>query len=142
MGLAHSEEDTQHREIHQNRGEEIISFHYQSMMNTAIHCIVFLACITMTICTSPFILQCQCLTTRRTINIALIANVKDLPPRHICKRREVIVVLKDRQSYCLDPEGEFTKKLLLAISRQKEKTANMRSKTTLPTIQQYLATSP
>lgn len=42
----------------------------------------------------------------------LIADVKDYGPRPYCRKTEVIAILKDGKSVCLDPNGEFAQKLL------------------------------
>ncbi|KAK5893398.1 hypothetical protein CgunFtcFv8_006273 [Champsocephalus gunnari] len=82
------------------------------------HCnIVLLACIVT--CTSLYILNCRCIKTSSFVNKSLIANIKELPPRPYCNKREVIVLLKDKRSVCLDPEGAFTQAVLRTIQRQK-----------------------
>ncbi|KAI9543215.1 hypothetical protein NQZ68_011526 [Dissostichus eleginoides] len=86
-------------------------------MNYTIQCIVLLACIIT--CTSFPILKCRCINTRSSVNISLIANIKDLPPRPYCNKREVIAHLKDKTSTCLDPEGAFTRAVLQTIQKQK-----------------------
>ncbi|KAL3046253.1 hypothetical protein OYC64_004292 [Pagothenia borchgrevinki] len=107
-------------------------------MNYAIQCIVLLACIIT--CTSLHILNCRCIKTSSSVNISLIANIKDLPPRPYCNKREVIVYLKDKRSVCLDPEGAFTQAVLRTIKRQKAKLAV--KKTTAPPAQKDPPTSP
>ncbi|XP_033992848.1 C-X-C motif chemokine 9-like [Trematomus bernacchii] len=109
-------------------------------MNYAIQCIVFLACIIT--CTSLHILKCRCIKTSSSVNISLIADIKDLPPRPYCNKREVIVYLKDKRSVCLDPEGAFTQAVLRTIKRQKAIRAFKMNKTTAPPAPKDPPTSP
>nr|XP_033962484.1 growth-regulated alpha protein-like [Pseudochaenichthys georgianus] len=109
-------------------------------MNYAIQCIVLLACIVT--CTSLHILNCRCIKTSSFVNKSLIANIKELPPRPYCNKREVIVLLKDKRSVCLDPEGAFTQAVLRTIQRQKVIRAFKMNKTTAPPAQKDPPTSP
>uniref|UniRef100_A0A8C2ZIU7 Chemokine interleukin-8-like domain-containing protein n=1 Tax=Cyclopterus lumpus TaxID=8103 RepID=A0A8C2ZIU7_CYCLU len=84
-------------------------------MNTAIRCIVvLLACATIYVNFSiSAILNCRCVKTSTAVNASLIHRVEELEPRPYCNRKEVIVVLKDGSSRCLDPKGRFAKAVLL-----------------------------
>ncbi|XP_075948318.1 growth-regulated alpha protein [Anarhichas minor] len=79
-------------------------------MNTAIRCIILLACIT--ICTSKSILKCRCVKTSQAVLRSRIARIEVCEPRPYCSKKEIIVTLKDGSSGCLDPNGEFTQLIL------------------------------
>ncbi|XP_034413076.1 permeability factor 2-like [Cyclopterus lumpus] len=101
-------------------------------MNTAIRCIVvLLACATM--CTSKSILNCRCVKTSTAVNASLIHRVEELEPRPYCNRKEVIVVLKDGSSRCLDPKGRFAKAVLLITHMKRVFHANKMNTTAAPT---------
>ncbi|KAM4713956.1 C-X-C motif chemokine 5-like [Anableps anableps] len=86
-------------------------------MNSAIQCIVLLACIA--ICSSASIMKCQCVKTTQSVKPTLIADVIVHQPRPSCSKYEVIVILKDKSKRCLDPESDFTKLLLKAKEIQR-----------------------
>ncbi|MED6266427.1 hypothetical protein CHARACLAT_002065 [Characodon lateralis] len=97
-------------------------------MNSAIQCIVLLACIA--ICTSASIRNCQCVKTTQAVNPALIADVRVHEPRPYCSKHEVIIILKDKSQVCLNPESDFTKVVLNIMKRlktiaDKKKTVNL-----------------
>uniref|UniRef100_A0A3Q2E6A2 Alveolar macrophage chemotactic factor-like n=1 Tax=Cyprinodon variegatus TaxID=28743 RepID=A0A3Q2E6A2_CYPVA len=75
-------------------------------MNSAIQFIVLLACIS--IC----IKNCHCVKTVEAVRPKLIAHVREHKPRPYCSKHEVIVILKDKSKLCLDPDSEFTKRVL------------------------------
>uniref|UniRef100_A0A3Q1C2N2 Chemokine interleukin-8-like domain-containing protein n=1 Tax=Amphiprion ocellaris TaxID=80972 RepID=A0A3Q1C2N2_AMPOC len=79
-------------------------------MNAAIQCITLLACVA--ICSTSALKYCRCVNTLKRVNPSLIAGVKEHGPRPYCRKQEVIVTLKTGKSLCLDPEEEFTKRLL------------------------------
>ncbi|KAK9524876.1 hypothetical protein VZT92_017240 [Zoarces viviparus] len=86
-------------------------------MNTAIRCTILLACIA--ICTSKSILKCRCVKTSQAVLPALIARVEVYEPRPYCSKKEVIVILKDGTSGCLNPNGEFAQLILQAKQKQR-----------------------
>uniref|UniRef100_A0A3Q2TIT5 C-X-C motif chemokine 11-1 n=1 Tax=Fundulus heteroclitus TaxID=8078 RepID=A0A3Q2TIT5_FUNHE len=87
-------------------------------MNSAIQCIVLLACIT--VCTSASKYRCQCpQTTEKPVKSSLIHDVKIYEPRPYCSSLEVIVILKNKRQVCLNPESKFTKALLDHMKKQK-----------------------
>ncbi|XP_038126345.1 alveolar macrophage chemotactic factor-like [Cyprinodon tularosa] len=92
-------------------------------MNSAIQFIVLLACIT--ICTSASIKKCHCVKTDKAVRPKLIAHVREHKPRPYCNEHEVIVILKDKSKLCLDPDSEFTKRVLETINRSNKKTDKM-----------------
>ncbi|KAL6118455.1 uncharacterized protein ACO6RY_03253 [Pungitius sinensis] len=77
-------------------------------MNTATQCIILLACAAVCTSSTP-ILNCRCVKTIRAVPASLIARLETLPPRPYCNKKELIVVLKDGSSKCLDPNGKFAK---------------------------------
>uniref|UniRef100_A0A3Q2D0P3 Chemokine interleukin-8-like domain-containing protein n=1 Tax=Cyprinodon variegatus TaxID=28743 RepID=A0A3Q2D0P3_CYPVA len=84
-------------------------------MNSAIQFIVLLACIT--ICTSASkCSKCQCVKTDKAVRPKLIAHVREYKPRPYCNEHEVIVILKDKSKLCLDPDSEFTKRVLETLN--------------------------
>ncbi|XP_031160365.1 growth-regulated alpha protein-like [Sander lucioperca] len=86
-------------------------------MNTSIQCIIILACcITYT---SMAILRCRCVKTSKYVNPSLIADVKENQPCPYCNKKEVIAILKDKSSRCLDPSSAFTQKVLQIIQMQR-----------------------
>ncbi|XP_022619915.1 interleukin-8-like [Seriola dumerili] len=98
-------------------------------MNTAIQCIVLLAC--MVICSSMSIKRCQCVKTKGHVNPNLITDVKVYKPRPYCNRTEVIVLLKDNNLMCLDPKKRFTQTILKVIEMQRAQRA-AKMNTTVP----------
>ncbi|XP_015230948.1 PREDICTED: alveolar macrophage chemotactic factor-like [Cyprinodon variegatus] len=83
---------------------------HTTRMNSAIQFIVLLACIS--ICTSASIKNCHCVKTVEAVRPKLIAHVREHKPRPYCSKHEVIVILKDKSKLCLDPDSEFTKRVL------------------------------
>ncbi|XP_068584373.1 interleukin-8-like [Cebidichthys violaceus] len=100
-------------------------------MNTAIRCIVLLACIT--ICTSSSFVYCRCVKTRNAVLPSLIAHVEVYEPRPYCNKKEVIVILKDGKRWCLDPKGKFAQLILQAQQKQRALRAD-KMNTTSPKI--------
>ncbi|XP_035531274.1 C-X-C motif chemokine 9 [Morone saxatilis] len=92
-------------------------------MKTVIQCIIFLACAALY--TSQINPYCQCVKTIKGVNFSLIADVKEYGIRPYCNRREVIVILNDEKSRCLDPKQRFTKALLLRMRTKKANAAKM-----------------
>ncbi|XP_038126344.1 alveolar macrophage chemotactic factor-like [Cyprinodon tularosa] len=92
-------------------------------MNSAIQFIVLLACIT--ICTSASITKCHCVKTVEAVRPKLIAHVREHKPRPYCNEHEVIVILKDKSKLCLDPDSEFTKRVLETKNKSNKKTDKM-----------------
>ncbi|XP_056225536.1 interleukin-8-like [Seriola aureovittata] len=101
-------------------------------MNTAIQCIVLLACVV--ICSSTSIKRCQCVNTKKQMDPKLIADVKVYKPRPYCSKTEVIVSLKDNNLMCLDPEDRFTKTILIVMKMQKARRAAKMNNTVPNTI--------
>ncbi|XP_037614207.1 permeability factor 2-like [Sebastes umbrosus] len=99
-------------------------------MNTAIKCIVLLACI---ICSSTTILNCRCVRTVNATKISLIADVDVINPRPYCNRKEVIAVLKDGSSQCLNPNGKFTQLVVKAMLMKKAARASKKTSTSTST---------
>ncbi|XP_072232836.1 interleukin-8-like [Leuresthes tenuis] len=87
-------------------------------MNPAIQCIILL--VSVAICTSMTIKNCQCVNTSKGVQPSLIADVKEYPLRPYCNKLEVIAKLKDNTFQCLDPNSRFTKMLLQIIRNRKE----------------------
>lgn len=98
-------------------------------MKTAIQCIVLLACAA--VC-AAVIKNCQCLNTSKAVKPSLIAGVKEYRPRPYCDKHEVIVILKDKSSRCLDPTHNFTKAVLQTMKMQKAKHAAKMNTTATP----------
>ncbi|XP_076581638.1 C-X-C motif chemokine 11-6-like [Chaetodon auriga] len=98
-------------------------------MKTAIQCIILLACAA--ICTAV-IKNCQCLNTSRAVKPSLIADVREYRPRPYCNKHEVIVILKDKSSRCLNPNHRFTQAVLQTIQMQKAKQAAKMNTTAKP----------
>ncbi|KAM3591181.1 uncharacterized protein V6R79_024274 [Siganus canaliculatus] len=88
-------------------------------MKTTIQCIILLACIA--ICSSVVIRNCRCVKTISGLDPKLIEDVKLYPPRAYCNKEEVIVMLTNKSSRCLDPAAAFTKMIL----RIKQRSARM-----------------
>uniref|UniRef100_A0A3Q1EP21 Chemokine interleukin-8-like domain-containing protein n=1 Tax=Acanthochromis polyacanthus TaxID=80966 RepID=A0A3Q1EP21_9TELE len=55
---------------------------------------------------------CRCIKTIQGVNLRSIADVKVHGPRPYCRKQEVIVILKNGRSHCLDPEVKFTRILV------------------------------
>ncbi|XP_042368455.1 C-X-C motif chemokine 3 isoform X2 [Plectropomus leopardus] len=87
-------------------------------MNTAYQCIILLTCIAN--CTSQ-IVDCRCLKTSRSVKLAQVADFREYNPRPYCNKKEVIIMLKDGTSSCLDPNTNYTQALLRTIKMQKKK---------------------
>uniref|UniRef100_A0A4W6D939 C-X-C motif chemokine n=1 Tax=Lates calcarifer TaxID=8187 RepID=A0A4W6D939_LATCA len=79
-------------------------------MNTAIRCIVLLACVV--VCISQPIINCRCLTTTQRVNLSLITGITVINPSPYCDKKQVIVRLKGRGERCLDPRGKFAQALV------------------------------
>lgn len=79
-------------------------------MNAAIQCIILLACTA--VCSSSAVRYCRCIKTVKAVDPKLIADVKEYGPRAYCRKTEVIVILKNGTSGCLDPNEERTKIIL------------------------------
>ncbi|XP_023143602.2 C-X-C motif chemokine 2-like isoform X1 [Amphiprion ocellaris] len=106
-------------------------------MNAAIQCITLLACVA--ICSTSALKYCRCVNTLKRVNPSLIAGVKEHGPRPYCRKQEVIVTLKTGKSLCLDPEEEFTKRLLqrtqiLRMTRADKNTMSPKSTTESATV--------
>ncbi|XP_071315316.1 interleukin-8b.3 [Trachinotus anak] len=85
-------------------------------MNTAIQCIILLACMAM--CSSTPMIRCQCPKTSKIVDPSLIISAKVINPRPYCSTKEVIVTMKDQTLRCLDPKEKFTKKILEVMRKQ------------------------
>ncbi|XP_051285181.1 C-X-C motif chemokine 9 [Dicentrarchus labrax] len=92
-------------------------------MKTVIQCLVLLACASLY--TSQIIADCQCVKTIKGVNFSLIADVKEYGIRPYCNKKEVVVILKDQSSRCLDPKQKSTKVLLRRMQARKATTAKM-----------------
>ncbi|XP_015230950.1 PREDICTED: interleukin-8-like isoform X2 [Cyprinodon variegatus] len=57
------------------------------------------------------------LSILKRIRPSLIMDVIDYKPHEYCSNHEVIVILKDGDKLCLDPNSKFTKALLQAKKR-------------------------
>ncbi|XP_022072913.1 C-X-C motif chemokine 3-like [Acanthochromis polyacanthus] len=79
-------------------------------MNAAIRCITLLVCVA--ICSASAVKYCRCIKTIQGVNLRSIADVKVHGPRPYCRKQEVIVILKNGRSHCLDPEVKFTRILV------------------------------
>ncbi|XP_023201550.1 growth-regulated alpha protein-like [Xiphophorus maculatus] len=79
-------------------------------MKAAVQGILLLACIA--ICTSQSFMRCRCIRTIPTVRRILIADVIVYEPRPACHKFEVVAVMKNNRQFCLDPESDFTKRLL------------------------------
>ncbi|XP_008426163.1 C-X-C motif chemokine 9-like [Poecilia reticulata] len=89
-------------------------------MKSAVQLIVLLACVFL--CTSgPVIPKCRCIKTIPAVRHNLIADVKVIEPSGICNKRQVIVVRNDNKEFCLNPESDFTKRLLRDREMNKKK---------------------
>ncbi|XP_039997107.1 growth-regulated alpha protein-like [Xiphias gladius] len=108
-------------------------------MNTAIKCIFLLACIA--ICRSASYNRCHCIKTSKYVNKSLIANVKVHYPRPYCNKQEVIVILKDQSSRCLESTEKFTQNLLQLIQMQRAQKA-LKMNTTVQRTTTVSATPP
>ncbi|KAF7229979.1 C-X-C motif chemokine 5 [Nothobranchius furzeri] len=83
-------------------------------MNPSVQCLVILiTCVV--ICNSATLKTCQCVKTRTGVNLSLISEVREYEPHPYCSKHEVIVILKDKSSRCLDPESNFTKAILRTV---------------------------
>ncbi|XP_032438134.1 growth-regulated protein homolog gamma-like [Xiphophorus hellerii] len=81
-------------------------------MKSAVQLVVLLACVFL--CSSArIIMRCQCINTIPAIRHKLIKEVKVHEPSPACKKLQVIVIRNDDKKFCLNPETDFTKKLLL-----------------------------
>ncbi|XP_054458018.1 growth-regulated alpha protein-like [Anoplopoma fimbria] len=106
-------------------------------MNTAIRCIIILACTI--ICTSASIINCRCARSNKAVKPSLIAEVMEYGPRPYCNKNEVIVRLKDKSSRCLDPNQDFTKAVLRAVQMLRRQ---LKMNTTSPKTTTSSATAP
>ncbi|XP_027894801.1 permeability factor 2-like isoform X2 [Xiphophorus couchianus] len=89
-------------------------------MKSAVQLVILLACIFL--CSSArIIMRCQCINTIPAIRRELIKDVKVHEPSPACKKRQVIVIRNDDKKFCLNPETDFTKNLLLDIERNNKK---------------------
>uniref|UniRef100_A0A3B5R9X9 Chemokine interleukin-8-like domain-containing protein n=1 Tax=Xiphophorus maculatus TaxID=8083 RepID=A0A3B5R9X9_XIPMA len=61
---------------------------------------------------SPAITKCRCIRTVPAVRRRLIVDVKVYEPNPICSKQEVMAIVKDNNQLCLDPESDFTKRLL------------------------------
>ncbi|KAM4537098.1 interleukin-8-like isoform 2-T2 [Odontesthes bonariensis] len=86
-------------------------------MNPAVQCFILL--LSVVVCTSMTIKNCQCVKTSTGVKHRLIADVKEYPLRPYCNKVEVIARLKDNSLVCLDPTSRFTK-IVLQVMRKKE----------------------
>ncbi|XP_017163962.1 growth-regulated alpha protein-like isoform X4 [Poecilia reticulata] len=107
-------------------------------MKSAIQCIVLLACIA--ICTSNPVGRCRCIKTIPAVRSSLIADIKVNEPSPACHEREVIVVRKDNKEFCLNPESNFTKRLLMAMQKNAE--GNLSTTTAAATTLEALRSQP
>ncbi|GAA6215983.1 growth-regulated alpha protein-like [Lates japonicus] len=97
-------------------------------MNTAIQCIVLLACVV--VCISQPIINCRCLKTTQSVNPSLIADVEVINPSPYCDKKQVIVRLKDTRERCLDPNGKLARALVEYKQKQTQKMNTTVPKTT------------
>ncbi|XP_014842232.1 PREDICTED: growth-regulated alpha protein-like [Poecilia mexicana] len=97
-------------------------------MKSAVQLIVLLACVFLCTSGNP-ITKCRCIETIPTVRRALIADIKVYEPYPLCSKREVMTIMTDKSERCLDPESNFTKRLL----REKAKTTKTTTKTTTTT---------
>ncbi|KAM8900246.1 growth-regulated protein homolog gamma-like [Spinachia spinachia] len=97
-------------------------------MDTATRCIVLLACVAVCASSTP-ILNCRCVKYSQAVKAVLIAHVSQLAPRSYCNRTELIVTLKDGTSRCVNPDGDFGKKLLEFYRAQRARHRNKTSTT-------------
>ncbi|XP_032440224.1 growth-regulated alpha protein-like [Xiphophorus hellerii] len=83
-------------------------------MKAAVQGILLLACIA--ICTSKSFMRCRCIRTIPAVRRSLITGVNVYEPHPACHKFEVVVVMKNNSEFCLDPESDFTKRLLRDIA--------------------------
>ncbi|XP_049425475.1 interleukin-8-like [Epinephelus fuscoguttatus] len=100
-------------------------------MNTAIQCIIFLACAVT--CSSTTIVDCRCLKTSKSVKLSLILDVVVFNPRPHCSKKEVIVKYKNKTSECLQPDTKYTNAVLRTIQKQKADLAAKMNATSLKT---------
>uniref|UniRef100_A0A3B5R6S3 Chemokine interleukin-8-like domain-containing protein n=1 Tax=Xiphophorus maculatus TaxID=8083 RepID=A0A3B5R6S3_XIPMA len=62
--------------------------------------------------TAHSFMRCRCIRTIPTVRRILIADVIVYEPRPACHKFEVVAVMKNNRQFCLDPESDFTKRLL------------------------------
>ncbi|XP_068163683.1 C-X-C motif chemokine 3 [Antennarius striatus] len=93
------------------------------MKNIAILCIFLLAC--MTVSPSPVILRCKCINTRPIVRVSFIVSVQVHDPRPYCNKQEVIVTMRNRKTFCLDPTQDFTQQILRRTQRRRQKMNNV-----------------
>ncbi|XP_023202437.1 growth-regulated protein homolog gamma-like [Xiphophorus maculatus] len=98
-------------------------------MKSAVQLVVLLACIFL--CSSArIIMKCQCINTIPAMRRELIKDVKVHEPSPACKKRQVIVTRNDDKKFCLNPETDFTKKLLLEKEMNNKKLSTTTTTTT------------
>ncbi|XP_017163961.1 growth-regulated alpha protein-like isoform X3 [Poecilia reticulata] len=107
-------------------------------MKSAIQCIVLLACIA--VCTSNSVGRCRCIKTIPAVRNHLISDVKVYEPTPACHKREVIAIMTDNRQRCLDPESNFTKRLLMAMQKNAE--GNLSTTTAAATTLEALRSQP
>ncbi|XP_073331190.1 interleukin-8-like [Pagrus major] len=93
-------------------------------MNTAIQCIILLACTIICISGGP-VFRCMCIKTIKSVDPTRIAGVTEYGLRPYCNKREVIVTLKDDSQRCLDPAEKFTQALLQIYTKKASRVAKM-----------------
>ncbi|XP_036968296.1 C-X-C motif chemokine 3-like [Acanthopagrus latus] len=92
-------------------------------MNTAIQCIVLLACTI--ICTPAGSIRCLCVNTISAVDPKRIAGVEEYGLRPYCNKKEVIARLKDGTKRCLDPAEKFTIALVQVFKNWANRAAEM-----------------
>ncbi|XP_032438038.1 growth-regulated alpha protein-like [Xiphophorus hellerii] len=115
-------------------------------MKFAVQLVVLLACVFLCTSGNP-ITKCRCIRTVPAVRRHLIADVKVDEPNPICSKQEVIAIMKDNNQRCLDPESDFTKRLLREFfpqrtaSTEKHSTKTTTTKTTTTTTTTTAATT-
>ncbi|XP_029931422.1 uncharacterized protein LOC115376095 isoform X1 [Myripristis murdjan] len=107
-------------------------------MNSSVPTVLLLLCITACILQKKGDVaaqRCRCIALSRSLTratVARIVSVKTSPPNPFCDKTEIIVILKDGISRCLDPSTDFTKRLLQKISEKQKSSSSVQMTTTSP----------
>ncbi|XP_030287687.1 interleukin-8-like [Sparus aurata] len=90
-------------------------------MNTAIQCIILLACTIICISAGPA--RCMCVNTISAMDPKRIVGVTQYGLRPWCNKEEVIVTLTNGAQRCLDPAQQFTIVLVRAFKNLAKRAA-------------------
>ncbi|CAG6022026.1 unnamed protein product [Menidia menidia] len=99
-------------------------------MNSALRFVLLL--VSVGLCASAAIKNCRCIKMSKSVNPALIVQLKDYPASSFCSRQQVIVTLKNKSQTCLDPRESFTKLLLKTHKQQLAARAKLRAASSSP----------